>query len=53
MDGYIADKNGGVDWLESTPNPNKSDLSYNTFIEQIGAMVIIVEKNNRTLTMFV
>lgn len=40
LDGYIADKNGRIDWLESTPNPNKSDLGFNKFIEQIDALVM-------------
>jgi dihydrofolate reductase len=40
LDGYIADKNGGIDWLYSVPNPNKSDLGFNKFNEQIDAMVM-------------
>jgi len=40
LDGYIADKNGSVDWLHATPNPDGSDLGYSNFIERIDALVM-------------
>lgn len=40
LDGYIADKNGGIDWLNSTPNPNNVDMGYGEFIAQIDAHVM-------------
>ena len=40
LDGYIADKNGGIEWLHSVPNPDNLDLGYNNFISQIDAIVM-------------
>ncbi len=40
LDGYIADKNGGIDWLHSIPNPNNIDMGYADFISQVDALVM-------------
>ena len=40
IDGYIADKDGGIDWLHSIPNPNGDDMGYAAFMEEVDALVM-------------
>lgn len=40
IDGFIADKNGGIDWLDSVPNPSNDDMGYVSFIKNIDAIVM-------------
>jgi dihydrofolate reductase len=40
LDDFIADKNGGIDWLHEIPNHTGSDYGYNAFIESIDALVM-------------
>ena len=40
LDGFIADKDGGIDFLHSIANPENIDMGYLEFISQIDALVM-------------
>ena len=40
IDGYIAGKNGELDWLELIPNPDGNDMGYTGLMNEIDAIVM-------------
>jgi dihydrofolate reductase len=40
LDGYIARKNGDIDWLTCIPNPESDDYGYSTLLSSIETIVM-------------
>lgn len=40
LDGFIAARDGGIDWLHEIPNPDRSDYGYAEFMGNIDAIVM-------------
>ena len=40
IDGFIADENGGIEWLNMVPNPEHVDAGYTDFTKDIDALVM-------------
>lgn len=40
IDGYIAERDGGIDFLETVPTPEGDDLGYGDFMADIDAVVM-------------
>ena len=50
IDGFIARKDGGIDWLNDIPNPENSDFGFNEFMKRIDAIVLGRNTFNIVLT---
>jgi dihydrofolate reductase len=40
IDGYIADREGGLGWLDTVPNPENIDTGFSAFMERVDAVVM-------------
>ncbi len=40
LDGFIADKDGKIDFLHSIPNPTGNDMGYEEFMKDIDALIM-------------
>lgn len=40
LDGFIAGKDGELDWLHSEPNPDQDDMGYTDLMKEIDAIVM-------------
>ncbi|MGE3609566.1 MAG: dihydrofolate reductase family protein [Bacteriovoracaceae bacterium] len=40
VDGFIADKDGSVDWLNENPSPSGSDGGFTNFMETVDALIM-------------
>jgi dihydrofolate reductase len=40
IDNFISTKEGGLDWLDNLPNPDKVDFGYSSFMETIDALIM-------------
>lgn len=50
LDGYIADENGGVDWLSGQDREDESESSYPEFVQSIDTVVMGWETYHQVIT---
>ncbi len=50
LDGFIAAYDGGLDWLEEIPNPEKDDFGYAKFMSGIDALLMGRKTFDKVLT---
>ena len=50
LDGFIAASDGGLEWLEEIPNPEKSDYGFAEFMSSIDALVMGRKTFDKVLT---
>ena len=50
LDGYIADENGGVDWLSGQDPEDKSESSYPEFVQSIDTVIMGWETYHQVIT---
>ncbi|MHA1904232.1 MAG: dihydrofolate reductase family protein [Candidatus Thorarchaeota archaeon] len=50
LDGFIATSDGGLDWLDEIPNPEKNDFGYAEFMSGIDAIVMGRKTFEKVLT---
>ncbi|MFY0626880.1 MAG: dihydrofolate reductase [Reichenbachiella sp.] len=50
LDGYIASKDGSLDWLMEFPNPDGSDFGFSAFMDRIDALVMGKNTFEKVLT---
>ena len=51
LDGFIASSDGGLDWLNEIPNPEKSDYGFAEFMSGIDAIVMGRKTFEKVLTL--
>lgn len=49
LDGFIADENGGVDWLVGQDNETEPDNSYSEFIKDIDTVILGITTYNQVI----
>lgn len=40
LDGYIATPDGGIEWLNEIPNPNKEDYGYSALLDSVDTVLM-------------